>query len=299
MGQQTTEFVHDRIAADPFTGQAFTYAQHKLDGWRGTFFVQPCDACVPLRCYGRNEDTALEFMARFPRLWEHPTIKKIQALPPCTSVDVEITAEGALRHKVTTALRDPAAPIHITAFAVPWFEGNDCRTGALEAAEGICLENGIPFAPFLNAEPWANALSTIEIRETLLNTARELGIEGWVLKSGGQYGKWYKLKLERTVDAFIVGVRPGRGKYTGMVGSLELAVYDDDSAVRVIANASGMTDEQRQEMTRLRDLNELVDRVVEVKYQMVGSAGRLVHPRFMRWRDDKRATACDLTQLTA
>lgn len=37
--------------------------------------------------------------------------------------------------------------------------------------------------------------------------------------------------------------------------------------------------------------------VCEVEYQDVASKGRLQHPRFVRWRDDKLAEECFISQI--
>jgi ATP-dependent DNA ligase len=55
-----------------------------------------------------------------------------------------------------------------------------------------------------------------------------------------------------------------------------------------ITRVSGMPDEQRLDIDEKKDLG----RVVEVEYQDVGNGGRLIHPRFVRWRDDKPASQC-------
>jgi len=36
--------------------------------------------------------------------------------------------------------------------------------------------------------------------------------------------------------------------------------------------------------------------VMEVSYQYVGDKGRLRHPNFVRWREDKPAAECTLSQ---
>jgi len=111
--------------------------------------------------------------------------------------------------------------------------------------------------------------------------------EGWVLKDGNMLN-WRKLKVERTIDAFVIATNDGKGKHLGQVGSLELAVYRDDDTWVPICSCGGMTDDERSDMS----LKSPIGRVVEVTYQLVDAKGRLRHPRFVRFRDDKRSVEC-------
>ena len=113
-----------------------------------------------------------------------------------------------------------------------------------------------------------------------------------MLKHGGQYGKWYKLKRENTVDCVVTNIIPGKGKFANMAGAVVCSLYDTDGALFEVASVSGMDDATRAAISR-RDIG----RVVEVKYQMVGSRGRLTHPRFVRWRDDKPKNECTISQI--
>ena len=109
-------------------------------------------------------------------------------------------------------------------------------------------------------------------------------VEGWVLKD---CDKWYKVKPTPTVDCVVTGIVDGAGKYSGQVGALRVSVEGQE-----IARVSGMTDAARAEMGQ-----HTLGRVCEVAYQYVGSQGRLRHPRFIRWRDDKRQEECTHDQL--
>jgi ATP-dependent DNA ligase len=100
------------------------------------------------------------------------------------------------------------------------------------------------------------------------------------------YGSWSKAKNERTIDLVVMGMRMGKGKYWGMCGSLRLGIGGIE-----VARCSGMDDDVREIIT-----NDDIGRVVEVKYERMGSKGRLQHPRFMCWRDDKKASDCHFDQ---
>lgn len=109
--------------------------------------------------------------------------------------------------------------------------------------------------------------------------------DGLVYKTG-MYGDWVKHKWQRTLDCIITGIKPGQGKYTGQCGALVCCIDDIE-----IANVSGMDDATRK-MISTNDIG----RVIEVEYERVGSKGRLRHPRFLRYRDDKLPSHCDLAQ---
>jgi len=94
------------------------------------------------------------------------------------------------------------------------------------------------------------------------------------------------MKHRKTIDLVVQGFQPGRGKYAGMVGSLLCGIGEIE-----IARVGGMNDAARVAITEA-DLG----RVVEVEYERVASQGRLRHPRFLRWRDDKLPEHCKLDQ---
>lgn len=110
-------------------------------------------------------------------------------------------------------------------------------------------------------------------------------MEGFVLKDGNMMEPYkYKPFLDCTLK--VVGVRPGKGKYTGMIGSLVCALKNGTEVI----NLSGMSDALREEITNnaAKDMGALYGRLVEVKYQYVNTQGRLRHASFVRWRDDKK-----------
>jgi len=121
--------------------------------------------------------------------------------------------------------------------------------------------------------------------------------EGWMLKSGNLTG-WKKVKKENTIDCFIAGYIPGKGKYYGKVGSLICCVYNAAGAAMQIATAGGFNDEIRDWLTEQFKSNkdELIGQVIEIQYQFVATQGRLRHPRFKNWRDDKLAEECLTSQ---
>jgi ATP-dependent DNA ligase len=126
-----------------------------------------------------------------------------------------------------------------------------------------------------------------------------------------------KVKRVRTIDAVVVGWRPG--KEEGTVGALILGLYDGDE-LRVVGHSSGLTASEKRRLvgflapyetgergsgdasrwTAGRELEWISLRpelVVEVDFDHV-SAGRIRHgAKLRRWREDKPARECTFDQL--
>lgn len=127
-----------------------------------------------------------------------------------------------------------------------------------------------------------------------------------------------KIKRVRTMDAVVMGWRPGKAE--GTVGAIILGLYDEDGRLREVGHSSGFTAKQKRELvetlkpyetgnrgsgepsrwTQGRDLEWVELRpelVVEVTYDHA-SDGRIRHgAKVQRWRDDKDPADCALDQL--
>jgi ATP-dependent DNA ligase len=126
-----------------------------------------------------------------------------------------------------------------------------------------------------------------------------------------------KVKRTRTIDAVLVGWRPGKEPDT--VGALILGLYDGE-ALRVVGHCSGLTAAEKRRLVGFlapyetgergssdpsrwssgRDLEWVALRpelVVEVDFDHV-SAGRIRHgAKLRRWREDKDPRQCTFDQL--
>jgi len=96
--------------------------------------------------------------------------------------------------------------------------------------------------------------------DTALETARELGLEGVVVKhpgspyrGGTRSEEWLKVKLTAMQEVVIGGIRPGKGGRTGSIGSLLLGIPDGDEIRYVGRVGTGFTE---RELTRLASLLE-------------------------------------------
>jgi ATP-dependent DNA ligase len=126
-----------------------------------------------------------------------------------------------------------------------------------------------------------------------------------------------KVKRVRTIDAVLVGWRPGKEPDT--VGALILGLYDDGE-LRVVGHCSGLSAAEKRRLVGFfgpyesgergsadpsrwsagKDLEWVALRpelVVEIDFDHV-SAGRIRHgAKLRRWRDDKPPRECTYEQL--
>jgi ATP-dependent DNA ligase len=126
-----------------------------------------------------------------------------------------------------------------------------------------------------------------------------------------------KVKRVRTVDAVVVGWRPG--KAAGTVGALILGLYDGDQ-LRVVGHCSGLSAAEKKRLVGFLAQYESGERgsadpsrwsagkdlewvglrpqlVVEIDFDHV-SAGRIRHgAKLRRWREDKDPRECIYEQL--
>ena len=136
--------------------------------------------------------------------------------------------------------------------------------------------------------------------------------------SPGERSNMVKIKRVRTIDAVVVGWRPG--KLEGTVGSLILSLYDDEGRLREVGHTSGFNAKEKRELpARLkpyetgrrgsgepsrwaneRDLEWIELRpelVVEVTFDHT-SNDRIRHgAKISRWRTDKDPSDCRMDQL--
>jgi ATP-dependent DNA ligase len=167
----------------------------------------------------------------------------------------------------------------------------------------------------------------------LMQTAEDAqGAQGWLQSAEGAIAKdrsapyrpgerkgMAKVKRVRTIDAVIVGWRPG--KEQGTVGALILGLYDGDE-LRVVGHCSGLSAAEKRRLPGYladyesgergaadpsrwssgKDLQWVGLRpelVVEIDFDHV-SAGRIRHgAKLRRWREDKDPRECTFDQLNS
>jgi ATP-dependent DNA ligase len=128
-----------------------------------------------------------------------------------------------------------------------------------------------------------------------------------------------KVKRVRTIDAVVMGWRPGKEPQT--VGALILGLYElDGEGLRVVGHCSGFTAAEKRRLVSFLGPYETGERgtgdasrwssgrelewielrpelVVEIDFDHT-SAGRIRHgAKLRRWREDKEPRACTIDQL--
>jgi ATP-dependent DNA ligase len=185
-------------------------------------------------------------------------------------------------------------------------------------------------------QSWETRRARLEARELgsaeLTGVVRSAGeAERWLRSAEGVIAKqtaapyrpgerlgMVKVKRVRTLDAVVMGWRPGKAE--GTVGALILGAYDGTGRLREIGHSSGFKAAEKRELvgrlapyetgargsgepsrwTGGRDLEWVALRpelVVEVRFDHA-SDGRIRHgAKVTRWRDDKPPGDCRTDQL--
>jgi ATP-dependent DNA ligase len=182
------------------------------------------------------------------------------------------------------------------------------RRAALEGS----IPDGIDITPLTRdaeqAEPWLRSGEGV--------VAKQLDAP----YRPGQRTGMVKVKRVRTIDAVVVGYRPG--KEEGTVGSLILGLYDKSGELHVVGHSSGLRASEKRALvarlepyetgkrghgdpSRWKSEKELEwielrpELVVEVTFDHA-SGGRIRHgTKILRWRDDKAPEECRLEQMDA
>jgi ATP-dependent DNA ligase len=290
-------------------GEQWSY-EPKFDGFRAIAFVDGDDVVIQSR-------GAKPLGRYFPEL-SFPAGRYV--------IDGEIVIDapdgqqdfGALQQRIhpaasRIALLSEQTPAHYVAFDI--LAEDDEELMALPFAERRerleqLTQLGIGLTPLTrepaDTEPWF------------------AGGEGVVAKEltapyrPGQRKGMVKVKRVRTIDAVVVGYRPGKEENT--VGSLILGLYDPDGRLHVVGHSSGLRAAEKRKLvdtlapyetghrghgdaSRWKSEKELEwislrpELVVEVTFDHV-SDGRIRHgTRILRWRDDKPPRECLLAQM--
>jgi ATP-dependent DNA ligase len=188
-----------------------------------------------------------------------------------------------------------------TLLELPQAERRDLLEQIVEKPVDLCPATTDPD----EAEPW------LEGSEGVIAKRQEAPY-----KPGERVGM-VKVKRVRTIDAVVIGWRPG--KEEGTVGSLILALYDDGE-LRPVGHTSGFSAKQKRELPATlapyetgergqgdpsrwandRELEWIAMRpelVVEVTFDHT-SNDRIRHgTKIVRWRDDKDPRDCKFEQL--
>ena len=258
-----------KVKSSAWNGQAARYIHLKKDG-HFTRIVTEISGVV--RVY-TSHPTDITAQCRNYE-WLRPHYARV---PFGTVILGELFVEGKTSSDVKTALKEQWVTLAFSAFAVETMPAD----APLEDVAAFCTRYGIDFLP------WRRTIvgDTVEA----LMEKLPYGAEGYVLKDGNMFN-WYKLKPVKTIDLIVDGFTAGNGKYKDEIGSIILRTIEG----YYVAAAGGMDDELRIDITS--NQSKFIGKVAEIKYQGVGSGGKLRHPRFSGWRDDKEPEDCGVDQ---
>ena len=265
-------------------GTPVRWKQTKGDGYRCAF-VNDKDDCF--FAIGRKEDYSA-------MLVDHPTLwKTICEMPANTVLDGELYVDGGKSSDVVTALLAKDPRLVYAPFAAPVLKGVDLQAMDLS----VVLEEIRGYGWTTLGNEILVSGESVSLTEGLvlemLKDASARKIEGFVLKNQHN-AEWYKLKPQKTVDVVVMAWDSGVARNYGKMGALICGLYDESGKLVEIANVGGgYTDEMR----RTFKPENTEGRVIEVTYQSVAAKGRLQFPRFERFRDDKPAEDCKLSQI--
>jgi ATP-dependent DNA ligase len=188
------------------------------------------------------------------------------------------------------------------------------------ALERLLADDGLPAGESFHGAPvelMPTVASAGEARKWLEHAEGAIAKERSAPYRPGERKGMAKVKRVRTIDAVLVGWRPGKEPHT--VGALILGLYDGQQ-LRVVGHCSGLSAAEKRRLVGFLGQYETGERgsadpsrwsagkelewvalrpelVVEIDFDHV-SAGRIRHgAKLRRWRDDKPPLECTFAQL--
>lgn len=253
-----------KFKSKTWDGEEFAYAHWKLDGM---WLTIEKNSVGDLR-FLSSQDTDLTSVLK-PLI---TTVGMLERVPCGMTLYGELLVPGKPASYVKSAIKHKDDRLQFVGFATSQDEAMP-----LEELEDYYTQWGVRFVPYTVSVPDA------------LPYYGSLPIEGYVFKDGNRLN-WRKWKPVKTIDLIVVDLKDGNGRFFGLTGALVCATTEG----HVIANVSGMDDQTRIHVSD--NESAIIGRVVEVAYQYVGAKGRLRHPRFVRFRDDKTTGECLINQ---
>ena len=190
--------------------------------------------------------------------------------------------------------------LHYMIFDLPYYKNNDMRFFSLAHRKEILRD----LIETVNNEHYHYVDYKIDGKRELYNSIVKRGGEGIILKEiYSQYGersKWIKVKKSETWDVFITGFLEPSSESEKVDGTISVTRYKEKGWIGSICigmvgnldcgSVSGMDESVRAMVSK--NPSKYVGRVIEIEAQSQLPSGKFEHPRFIRFRDDKRKEEC-------
>ncbi|CAB4894348.1 unannotated protein [freshwater metagenome] len=200
-------------------------------------------------------------------------------------------------------------PVTLMVFDLLWLDGHPLVDRPWTERRAALEELG------LDGDHWQTPGAYVGQGEGLLAATAEQGLEGVIAKRtdaiyrpGRRSDAWLKVKHELRQEFVVGGWIPGKGGRAGVLGSLQLGVYDADGALRYAGGVGTGFDQETLKILTAK-LERLERRtspyegrqpprgarfctpslVVEVRFAEWTSDGSVRHGSFQGLRDDKDA----------
>lgn len=273
-----------------YKGQPVTCIQRKFDGYYAELYKA--------REFGIVVCMKKQNINLWPKLKHHHKIREqVDALPWDTILRCELHGLGIPATSVPTLINDADPKLLLSPFKIEAYDGIQISQSKIYESKTyeveLLKEFGflVPKLHILSDKP--ESLSENDMIDWK-QAARAVKWEGWVL-CNHVLDKYYKLKPQKTVDAFVVDYQiSDSDSFMGGLKSVQIAVYDGAEEKIIASVGSGFDGDYRMTVKP----KTLIGRVAEFEYQTLGARGRLIFPRFLRWRDDEKLKEqCIMNQL--
>ncbi|HSJ35854.1 MAG TPA: non-homologous end-joining DNA ligase [Acidimicrobiia bacterium] len=294
--------------------------------WDGIRALAMCDVATTLVSRNGNKVTA-----GYPELEAlHDRLVAIDAILDGEIVAFEDGRPSFQRLQGRMHVRDArrleqlvrSTPVVFMAFDLLYLDGVDL-TGEPFTERRRRMEETVVASDHLQLSPVVAGSG-----EALYEAARDQSLEGIIAKrnssvyeTGKRSRSWLKIKLILDADVVIVGWSEGEGRRSGGIGSLVMAVYEEDG-LRYVGNVGTGFDRAALEdaaerlsalatsdapfdAKSIRSNRELrgahwaePSLVAHIEHRELTAAGKLRAPAFKGFRDDKDPRECTFDQLT-
>lgn len=264
-------------SADAVPSEGDWQIEPKLDGWRYVTW----NTGRGVLSYGGRDGS--DYSRKVPQLDDF-----MRLLPVDSALDGELIDPARGWNGVQSAMTDShmvGNELVYVAFDVLRLGGIDARAQPLRERRLLLQEIMEKYLP----NEWVTYTPIINEMPDPLQWALDSGFEGVVCKqdfspyqSGMRSPFWRKVKPQSTDEAIVVGFKPGKGSFEGLIGAIEFEMCD---APNVRSRCSGMDMRTRKHMTEHPD--EWIGKIIEIKHHGRGESGKPRHPQFHRRRDDR------------